>query len=244
MYERSVCDGQRVALCEATRWPKPWEESMESEVFHVGLLSSEQILKTVFKEFSQYIIVMVTPSSWINSKNEMWWSSFAERGPFYKSLSFFLVIWGPACCSHWPARSPPPPTRPLLCLLKAANSHCRCIFSRCCIDTYQSFDPRPPVVCLRGESGLQGRRFRCCLHSPWRSSGERTQPFSQPAVSCEPLASASPLKPKKMGTRSRRSSHGPAEVVPYRASLTLKGSPCPPPGVMKRDTGRQKQSHR
>lgn len=28
-----MCDGQRVALCEATRWPKPWEESMESEVF-------------------------------------------------------------------------------------------------------------------------------------------------------------------------------------------------------------------
>lgn len=138
----------------------------------------------------------------------------------------------------------PPPLTPLLCLLKAANSHCRCVFSRCCIDTYQSFDPRPPVVSLKGESGLQGRRFRCCLHSPWQSSGERTQPFSQPAASCEPLASASPLKPKKMGTRSRRSSHGPAEVVPYRASLTLKGSPCPPPGVMKHDTGRQKHSHR
>lgn len=159
---------------------------------------------------------------------------------FYKSLPFFSCylrtsLLQPLTCSLLPPC-------PLLCLLKAANSHCRCVFSRCCNDTYQSFDPRPLAVCLRGESGLQGRRFRCCLHSPWRSSGERTQPFSQPEASCEPLASVSLLKQKKMGTRSRRSSRGPAEAVPYRASLRLKGSPCPPPGVMKHDTGRH--SHR
>lgn len=161
----------------------------------------------------------------------------AERGPLYQSLP----------CSSCYVRTSrlqpltPPPPRPLLCLLKAVNLHCRCVFSRCCIDTYQSFDPRPAVVCLRGESELQGRRFRCCLRSPWRSSGERTQPFLQPAASCEPLASASLLKLQKMGMRSQCSSPGPAEVVLYRASLTPKGSPCPPPGVVRHDQGRQRQ---
>lgn len=37
----------------------------------------------------------------------MWGSSFAERGPLYKSLPFFLGVWGPAYCRHWPAHSSP-----------------------------------------------------------------------------------------------------------------------------------------
>lgn len=144
--------------------------------------------------------------------------------------------------------------QPLTCLLLPLAPSCvyskqliriaDVFFSRCCIDTYQPFDPRPPVVRLRGESGLRGHRFRCCLRSPWRSSGERTQPFSQPTASCEPLASASLLKPKKMGKRSRRSSRGPEEAVPYRPYLTLKGLPCPPPAVMKHDTGRRRHRPR
>lgn len=48
--------------------------------------------------------------------------------------------------------------------------------------------------------------------------------------------------PKKMWTRSQRSSRGPAMVVPYRASLMLKRLPSPPPvgfGVMKHDKERR-----
>lgn len=42
----------------------------------------------VFKEFSQYISVLVMTHSWINLKHEMWCSSFAERRPFYT-----FVLW-------------------------------------------------------------------------------------------------------------------------------------------------------
>lgn len=91
---------------------------------------------------------------------------------------------------------------------------------------------RPPVP-FTGESGPQGRRFRCCPRSPWQSSAERRRPFWQPAGACGPPVSASPPTPRKTWTRSPRSSRGSAKVVPYRASLTPKGLPSPPPAAAR-----------
>ena len=226
----SVCDGQRGALCEATGLPNLWEERARSpcwpSVLGTDRPNSLQGVSSVYYRHGADAFV---------DKQQKWdVTQFRCRKRTSKSLPCFSCylrtsVLQPRACSLLPPR-------PLLCLLKAANSHCRRVFSRCCIDTYQSFDPGPPGVCLRGESGLQGRRFRCCLNSLWRSSGERMQPSWPPAASCEPLASASPLRPKKPATRSRHSSRGPAEVVPYQASLMPKGLPCPPPEVMKHDT--------
>lgn len=91
---------------------------------------------------------------------------------------------------------------------------------------------RPPVP-FTGESGPQGRRFRCCPRSPWPSSAERRRPFWQPAGACGPPVSASPPTPRKTWTMSPRSSRGSAKVGPYRASLTPKGLPSPPPAAAR-----------
>ena len=88
-------------------------------------------------------------------------------------------------------------------------------------------------VSLRGESGPRGRRFRCCLRFLWRSSGETRQPSWPPAVACVPPVSASLPRPKKRWMKSLHSSHGPALVVPYRASLTREGPPSPRPVVLE-----------
>lgn len=70
VWVQRVCDGQRVALCNATRWPMIWEEDGVRSASSICLLSSKRILKTVYQEFSQSIIAMAMTRSWINSSNE------------------------------------------------------------------------------------------------------------------------------------------------------------------------------
>lgn len=121
----------------------------------------------------------------------------------------------------------------LLAFCPSANPAARChpVSRVLSPSLHPSLPPVRPSVPFTGESGPRGRRFQCCPRSPWPSSAERRRPFWQPAGACGPPVSASPLTPRKMWTRSRRSSHGSAKVGLYRASLPPKGLPSPPPAA-------------
>lgn len=87
---------------------------------------------------------------------------------------------------------------------------------------------------LKGESGPRGRRSQCCQRSLWLSSAWMRQLSWQPADVFEPPVFASPLRPMRRWTKSRRSSHGPAMAVLYQVSLMVKEPSFPLPAVSDR----------
>lgn len=107
---------------------RPGKRAGSAQCFSVGLLSSEHVSKTVFPEFPQYIITVVMTRSWRNSKNEMW-QSCRKRTTLEEFTSFVLLCEDqPVAAINLPPPPPPTPSiRPLLCLLKAVNLHCRCV---------------------------------------------------------------------------------------------------------------------
>lgn len=108
----AVCD--RAALCGATRWPTTWEESTESEVFKCwpSVLGPDpqNSLQRVFSVYRRHGDDAFMDTQ---QKNEMRRSSFAERGPFCKSLPFFSCyprtsLLQPLTCLLPPTPSPAP----------------------------------------------------------------------------------------------------------------------------------------
>lgn len=108
---------------------------------------------------------------------------FAQQEDISKSCCFLLLSEDqPSTCSLLPHR-------PLLCLLKAAYSHCRWVFSRCCNDTYGSFDPWPPTSVSEAGLGFGDVDFDavCALRSGVLAKGRSLFGSQQTLASLLPL---------------------------------------------------------